>query len=258
MESSWSARRRFTYGLGFVVLLILFGLVYFRTALFPEPTCFDQKQNGYEGGVDCGGSCSIRCTSSIIPLSVSWARALPIGASTYDLAGLVANRNVDSAPRGLSYTFVVRDADGNVLTAIEGVTAVPINGDFPIVAKNVMLTGRPSSVELLLKDDVPYYAVFEQASNPTLRVTSMRYEEGTIPRLYATITNTRQLSFKDVPVRAVLYDELGNAFAVGQSVIRTLGKEGVEDVVFTWNEPFKTVPTKIRVYPILDPFSVSP
>ncbi len=257
MESTWSARRKLIYGLGVLIVIILIAVFSLRNVLFPTPTCFDGKQNGYEAGVDCGGSCSLRCSSQIIPLSVSWARAIRTSSTTYDLAGLIGNRNVDSSTQAITYTFSIYGPDGTLMAQMNGMTPVPVDGDFPVVVNKVFLPAPPSSVSLTVPGNALFYHVTESATNPTLRVTSTRFEEGAIPRVYATIVNTKRLRLKNVPVRAVLYDEQGNAFAVGQTIIDSLDKEGVANVVFTWNTAFSFPPTKIRIYPILDPFVVS-
>lgn len=257
MESSWSSRRKLIYGLSASIVVILIALYSFRDMLFPAPTCSDGKQNGYEIGIDCGGTCSLKCASEIIPLSVSWSRAIPTSSSTYDLVALISNKNVDNSTPLLPYIFVVFGADGTPMAQINGTTPVPVDGEFPVIATKVSLPSAPSSVSLIVNQNVPFSAVNERANNPTLRVTTTRYEEGAIPRVYATIVNTKRLRLKNVAVRAVLYDDRGNAYAIGQTLIDLLEKEGIQDVVFTWNAPLPFAPTKIRVYPILDPFVVS-
>ena len=254
MNTDWSIKRKLIYALAALFFITASSLYIFRDTVFPNPTCFDDKQNGFESGVDCGGTCSLRCKEDIIPLSVVWSRALPTSSTTYDFVALISNKNIDNAPRQIQYLFVAYDATGAEFYTEKGETRVPIDGDFPIVMQNVVLKKEPTEVTVRLQSSVPHYKVLEKPANPTLRLTGTRYEQGSIPRVYSTITNMKRLPFSDLPVRVVLYDAGGNAYGVGETVVPYLGKEETKELVFTWDQAFKEAPTKIRVFPILDPF----
>ncbi len=251
---NWAHKRKFIYGAGITVALILIGMYVFRNTLFPAPMCFDAKQNGYETGIDCGGTCSLRCSSEVLPLSVVWARAMQTSSTTYDFAALVSNKNIDNAPKSIGYTFVAYDSEGQVMETRSGQTVAPVDGEFPVIEQGVKLASPPASISASVTANVPHYKVLEKPTVPTIRISSTRYEQGSIPRVYATLINTKRLVLRDIPVRAVLYDIDGNAFAVGQTVIPELGKEVTKEIVFTWVRAFSSAPTKIRVFPILDPF----
>ena len=68
------------------------------------------------------------------------------------------------------------------------------------------------------------------------------------------IVNTKRLEINNLPVRVVLFDDKDNAYAVGQSLIPYLEKEGAQEIIFTWDEPLPVPPTRIGVYPIFNPF----
>lgn len=254
MNLEWAKRRKIIYGIITIIIILLAGIYVFRDAIFPTPSCFDTKQNGYESGVDCGGTCSLRCSQEVIPLSVTWARALKTGSTTYDLVALISNKNIDNAPRQIIYTFIAYDAAGKEINRINGSSIAPIDGDFPIVEQSVALPEEPFEVSATLTSNLPHYKVLEKPTSPTLRIMNTHYESGSIPRVYATITNTKRIILHDLAVRALLYDADGNVYAVGKTVVPTLGKEATQEVVFTWDKAFPVAPTKIRVFPILDPF----
>jgi hypothetical protein len=252
--TQWATKRKFIYGAGVLVVLALWSIYLLRAVLFPTPTCSDQKQNGYETGVDCGGTCSLRCQQEIIPLSVSWARALPTSSNTYDLVALLSNKNVDNAPHNVRYMFSVYDQGGNLMATTSAVTTVPVDSDFPVIIQHVYFPKTPGEVTATLNANVSHYTVAEKPTTPTIRVSPASYEAGATPRVYATVTNTKRIILKDIPVRAVLYDIDGNAYAAGQTTVPVLDKEGSQNIVFTWTRPLPFAPTKIRVYPIVDPF----
>jgi hypothetical protein len=253
-DMDWASKRKFIYGAGVILTILLVCTYLFRDALFPTPTCFDQKHNGFETGVDCGGACSLRCSQEVLPLSVSWTRAVPASSSTYDFIALVSNKNLDNAPRALAYTFIAYNANGLEIDRVSGTTTVPVNGDFPIIEQNVNLPSPPSEISAVIVSNIPHYKVVENPENPTLRVSNIRYEAGSIPRVYATVSNQKRLLLRNIPVRVVLYDAQGNAFAGGKTLIPELPKEQSRNIVFTWKTAFPFAPTQTRIFPILDPF----
>ncbi len=254
MNLEWAKKRKIVYGAATIVVLILVGIYLLRDTIFPTATCFDSKQNGFESGIDCGGACSLRCSQEVIPLSIIWSRALKTSSTTYDFAALISNKNIDNAPRQLTYTFIAYNRDGQEMKRVTGLTAAPIDGDFPIVAQNIFLPEAPSEISATIDSSVPHYTVLEKPASPTLRIVNSRYEAGSIPRVYATIVNTKRILLRDIPLRAFLYDADGNVYAAGQTIIPELNKESSKDIVFTWDRAFEFAPTKIRIFPILDPF----
>lgn len=253
MNRNWSARRKFSYA-GAVVMVFTLAFAYsFRETLFPHPTCFDNKQNGFESGIDCGGACSLRCSQEVIPLSVSWSTLSKTSSTTYDLIGYVSNKNLDNVPHEMGYAFIVYDAEGREMSRIPGTTVVPL-GDFPIIYQNATFPITPNSITLTLSNNVKHYKVNEQPTDTIIRVSDTKFENGSIPRVSTKVTNMTRQVFRNVPVRVVLYDVDGNAFAGGETTIPEIGKEEVENVVFTWKRAFQDPPVKVRVLPILDPF----
>lgn len=250
----WSSKRKLIYGAGIVIAILLVLTYAFRDTLFPTPTCFDGKQNGFEAGIDCGGQCSLRCFQETVPLTVSWARALQTSSTTYDFVAYVSNKNLDNAPKSLPFTFIAYTSDGLEMMRMTGTTTAPIDGDFPIIVQNVKLPYRPGSLSATVGQNLPHYKTLEKPTVPTLRVANTRYEAGATPRVYATVVNQKRILLRNLPVRVLLYDAQGNVYGAGETVIPELPKESSFDIVFTWNSAFTEAPTKIRVFPILDPF----
>ena len=250
---NWGTRRKFIYGLVIILTVTACGVYSLRDVLFPAPTCFDTKQNGYESGIDCGGTCSLRCTQEISPLTVKWTRMLLIAPRRYDFVAMVSNKNIDNAPHALGYSFVVMNESGAEIATINGTTTAPVDGDFPIIKQDVTLPENPKEVIVKLHDG-PHYTVLEKPTSPTIRTIGTRYEAGSIPKVFATILNTKRTTLSNIPVRAVLYDVNDNAFAVGETVVPFLDKEGRREISFTWGGAFEKAPTRILIYPIFDPF----
>lgn len=251
---NWSGKRKLVYGLALFFSIVAILLYLFKDVLFPSPTCNDKKQNGGELGVDCGGICSLRCQEEVKPLTVTFAKAIKASQTTYDLVGMVSNKNVDNASRSIGYVFTVYDAFGEVIATTTGRSLTPVDGDFPVIVENITLPKSPTTVEMSLIDGY-HYKVFENPVSPTVKVSEIRYEGGATPHVYANVKNTKRLMINNLPVLVVLYDEQGNVYAVGKTFVQFLDKEQTKAISFVWRTSFVSAPVKIRVYPILDPFT---
>jgi hypothetical protein len=249
----WQIRRKILYALAVVIAVSSFIVYVLKDTLFPVPTCFDKKQNGYEVGIDCGGVCALRCSSEVIPLSVLWTRILKTSNNTYDLIAMVSNKNINNATNNVPYTFTVYNEKGQPMQDIKGITVTPVNGDFPIIEQSVVISGNPRTVTIQIGDG-PHYNVNEKPTSPTLSISNEHYEPGQIPRVYVTVQNKKRMTIRDLPVKVILFDQENNAYAVGSTVIPELGKEESKDVSFTWSAPLPYPPLRIRAYPIFDPF----
>ena len=250
---NWAMRRRVAYAVTSSVTLIAVFLYIYRDTLFPAPTCFDSKMNGYETGVDCGGTCSLMCSQEVNPISEKWTTALRTSSTTYDLVSLIANKNINNSPRGLNYKFTVFDNSGNVALEKSGRTIVPVNSDFPVIIQNVSLSTPPKNTTISFTNE-KHYKTFEKPTSPTIRTIDTSFENSSIPKAYVKIQNTKFTTVKNIYVRVILYDSNQNAIGAGETFINSLRGEEQKNLVFTWNYPFLERSPQIKVYPILSPF----
>lgn len=251
----WATKRKIIYAVATIIFIISFTVYQARTIIFPDPTCFDQKKNGFESDVDCGGTCSLRCTADISIVKVDWSRAIKVSDNTYDFAGMLSNKNINSAPMSISYIFTAFNKSGEIIKTVTGDTIVLVSGSFPVIKQNIVLSEPPAKLLLKLNQE-PYYATFENPRVSPIRVNNFTYEPGSINRIYVNIANTTRNIYLKLPIRMVAYDEHDNAIAVGENIIPSLGKEEQKQVVFVWHYPFLSTPTKVRTYPIISPFSI--
>lgn len=252
----WETKRKLLYGLTFFVMCSALLVFFMYDRLFPAPTCFDTKKNGYELGVDCGGTCALRCTQEVNPLTVVWAKAVTTGNGIYDLVALVTNTNIDNASREIGYTFTLYDEKGMVTGQLSGSTTAPLDGKFPLIIQNIPLQNSPVNVTATLTDG-DHYTVRESPTSPTIKVLDRHYEGGEVPRVYATITNTKRIEITNLPVRVLLFDAKDNVYAVGQTVVPRIEKEGTKEIIITWNNSLPYPPTRIGLYPIFNPYEAT-
>src|SRR5262249_27226569 len=115
VRMSWASGRQLLI-LGILILLlalIVGGSAYL--SLHKAPSCTDNRQNGGETGVDCGGPCARACAADSLDPVVSYARALRLSPSRTDLIASVENPNRGLAAKGAEYFVTFHDARGTTV-----------------------------------------------------------------------------------------------------------------------------------------------
>lgn len=251
---NWATSRKIIYAFAFLVLLILLGIYGFRDTLFPTPTCNDNIRNGYEEGVDCGGLCARKCIDQVLPIQVSWARALMVSPGVYDLVGMLSNRNPDSVPVTFAATFTVYNAAAQVIYSQRVEAIPPVTGDAPIVLSNIRFNEEPKKVVITLEEGT-HYKIAPSFLSVQVSVSNITFENDSIPRAYVTIKNLTRARFINFPVRIILFDGDQNAIAAGQAFVDSLDKQSEKVIPFTWKSKFDVKPVVFKAYPIISPFA---
>lgn len=104
-------KKKFFYGVLFVclALLVLIGLL---LLLRPGPSCRDNRQNGKETGVDCGGGCLACAVKALQPLRVFPTTFISYDDGSLDLIGELENPNISYGVRRFSYRFTLHGRNG--------------------------------------------------------------------------------------------------------------------------------------------------
>lgn len=115
--------KQLLYGGGY---LVFFGLIVFGAYLLwlkPAPSCFDNKQNGNETGVDCGGSCIPCEIKRLSPVEASWVKVFP-EENSLALVAELRNSNQEYGARFFSYRFEAQEASGATTTIASGASFI--------------------------------------------------------------------------------------------------------------------------------------
>lgn len=250
---NWARQRQLLYGIGVIIFLgLVVGVPVYLKYFNNPPTCFDNKQNGDELAVDCGGSCERACSGEVLPEPiVLWARPFTVAQGLHNLVAYVQNPNVNYTAEPISYIFLVYDKDNVLLGVREGWAKVPPTKTFPIFEPGF---------DAGLKQ--PVKTVFEFTSSakwnkfttakPALDIVDDRVLDiDTLPRVRATLLNQTINKYKNIEVVAILYDEKGNAFAASKTVVDILYPNADAPLSFTWPKPFESQISKVEIIPKL-------
>lgn len=251
---SWAAKRKLMYFLIVMAVAIAAVSVPLWRVLNKPPTCFDGKQNQNEGGIDCGGPCSLACKEDVSPLVVEWSRAFRVEDGIYDVVAFVENQNSNYGARKAIYHFKIYDKDNILIAEKFGKTYVREREKFAIFETGIK-TGKRVPQRVFFEFDPE--TSWEKVSSRQLGVSTKNKaieEIDSKPRLNATIVNESFGAVKNLDLVVILYDINDNAISASFTNLSLLDKNSSKDVSFTWKEPFLVNPSRIEIIPRVNPF----
>jgi hypothetical protein len=236
----WAIKRKILYVGILVGVLVLLGAYPTYRALFPQATCFDNKQNGSELGVDCGGMCTLYCSSQVKPVRVVWAKAFPFAPDHYDVGAYIENPNTDAGIKSARYTVRIFDATGQSIG--ERVGAIEISPRAPtfLFEGNFTLTTPPAKVEVLFDNAYLSNMVTARQHSSVLVTKSQRLKQiTTSPRFEAVLVNTDPLNtVSSISLGAIISDASRNPIAISRTIVDEIEKGGEQPIFFTWPNRF--------------------
>lgn len=244
---SWRARRKTQYLSGvFLFFLVTLGIpLYFYFKV--EPTCFDNRANGDERGVDCGGSCSLVCTNDVRPISVVWERTFFVSRGFATAAAYLENPNFNLIAPRVPYHLQIFSADNVLISEKYGDTFINTDGAFALFEGPFNSGERiPDRVTLRLDTNVPWY---RRSEDVLLEVKRQELIATTSPRIEADIYNAGVLPLENVEVIAIAYDAGDNALGVSRTFIAVLAPLGTETATFSWPNAFSGEVARILILP---------
>lgn len=254
----WAQRRKMTYMLGLMLFLVLVGLSITHKATNTVATCFDQKKNGDEVGIDCGGGCLQYCPNELSEPKVRWVRSFEIAPGIVHSIAYIEHSYPTASSASFKYQFRLYDEKNSLITERTGTTYLGPMGKTAIV-DTLIPVGNSSvaTTRFSFKGSIPWQKValsFSQSVIKTDRNMLENFENGT--RLTSTLENQSRYSFKDMEVVAILYDYNDNAINISKVLLPQLKALSNETVYFTWQNKIdpKNV-SRIEIIPRINPFS---
>lgn len=230
----WALWRRFVYGSGFTSFCIVVGVVIYFAGFYSPASCFDNLQNGQEGGVDCDGKCVRICSVSVIPPSVTWADSFRIVDGQYNAVAYVENKNSLAATPALKYTFKLLDK-GTLIAERSGVTILPPNSVYPIFEGRIITTDGRVPTETRIEIEPADMWLPATIGRDQFKVIDINLTGAdSRPRLSTSIENTELTAANDVEVVATIFNAQGKAVTASQTFIDSFAPRSTKEVVFTW------------------------
>ena len=109
--------KQLIYGAGYLVFFSLIGFLFYLAFLKPAPTCFDNRQNQGETGIDCGGPCYSCEIKTLSPIESNWIKYFP-NDNQVVITAEIKNPNLKWAADYFSYTFDIYGENGSKIKSI--------------------------------------------------------------------------------------------------------------------------------------------
>lgn len=248
---SWALRRRFII-LGIIAAAVALALGFFYfTIIHVPPSCTDNKQNGTEEGVDCGGTCTYLCTASEAEPSVRFVRPVSPMSGRTDVIAYIDNPNANAAAKRLPYTIELYDSQNVVVAKKDGTVDLPPNSTVPIFVPD-FYTGDHAVARAFLTFDEPSHYWYRYQETRTLpKVANVVLTTSNTPRITATAVNTGATSVGGTYFVATVFDTEGNAIAASQTIATGIPAQGSVELTFTWPSAFSGTVSRIEVVPLV-------
>jgi hypothetical protein len=252
---TWAFKRQIFYIAILIAFFSIFAFLIIYPSLNKAPTCNDLKQNGDETGIDCGGSCLNACLAQVDAVSILWARAFKVVPGRYNAVAYLINHNKNEAVQKINYRFRFADANNVYIGKREGSTLIPPGGNFAVFEPGIDI-GNSIPVYVSFEfTQIPQWLQVSQEKINQLKVLVSNIQltdEGTSPRLSATVKNTSLFTIPNVDIVAILYDEQGNAISTSRTFLDQLNPLQNTDINFTWPEPLPGTVVAKEIIPMYD------
>lgn len=239
--NSWAARRRAVYLSATILILSAVSFAIFWKYWYRTPTCFDNLKNGDEIGVDCGGSCSLICSESVLKPIVKWdPRLFEVMPGLWSVLVYVENPNTNVDATYAPYRFVIYDSDNKILEERKGATILPKNKTIGIFEGSISLGGTTRPKRAIFEFDTNIIWSKDEKTKDDIAITHspiLRLESS--PRVEANIKNNGIEEIKNIELVAVIFDGSDNAIAASRTFVENLKKNESTNIFFTWPKPFE-------------------
>lgn len=229
------------------------GTIVYRA--LPEPTCFDQRRNQGEAGIDCGGPCIPCALAEAKPIEVFWVKFVETRESSYDVAAELKNPNGKLAAASFDYEFRLNDTAG-VLVAARSGRSFLYPGELAHISEIGLSSGREIKRASLAIDQV-IWRVAEGGAPDVIaggKEHVIRAEDGApISVVKASVTNRTLSDRKDVRATVLLSDRDGNLIGVSSTVLPELPAGLARPVEFRWPISFGDRVGSITIEPRVPP-----
>lgn len=246
MALTWRTKKQVFY---FLLLILFFAVIFslFFLIKFSGGTCFDNKKNQGENGIDCGGPCS-PCPANLKEPLILWNRFFKSSPeeNTYDAAALVENLNQEWESENIFYAFKLYDQNNILIVEKKGNSFLNAK-EKALIFEGGMYVGkrRPARSALVIEPVANWKYAKKIPLNFIVTKKNFNLESSL---LEVEIKNDANSDFKDMYLNAVLTDQNDNGYAASATKIDHITAGGTAEASFTWPYKLETEPAKIEIF----------
>lgn len=250
--NDWRYNKQVVYVLTiFLIIISIPILIYLKNKLFSPPSCFDNKQNQGEKGVDCGGPCLPCELKSLIPLKI-YKTEFIIYDRYIDIIGFIENPNDNLLLKKMKYYFQIYDENGipKLKTNIKEIDNIEPGERRYIVELNFP---RPnftiSDIKLLvINPDINNWIVAKKSEFPVYFYNEELLEKDNKWRIKTTLFNSSYYNTFNLEIIGMVYNINNQIINLGKT-ITTLKPNESKDIYITLSDTlYFSKDLKIKIY----------
>ena len=231
--------KQIIYGAGYLTALFLIVFIVYLARFKPAPTCFDNRQNQGELGVDCGGPCLPCEIRTLKPLEYSWLKILPAQDQTI-VAAEIKNLNPGWGASFFSYSIDIYGDDGRKIKTIKRDSFI-YAGEIKYLIELAEINPKNTREVKISFSDFNWKSD-EKFKKPIIQTREVKIEESAI---IGFLTNNNVFKLPKVKAIGLLYDQYGFLIAASKTELENIG--AFEEKFFKINFPKDTPWTNINV-----------
>lgn len=235
----------------FTLAMLFVIAVYYAFFKAPE-TCFDNKQNQNETGLDCGGVCQAMCKENIVGEDLRFTEKafVPAGNGKYDVLGKVYNPNDVEGVSSFAYTVTLKDSGGNVLAMRSGKSYILPQESKYIFELNLAAAVPPATVAFTV-ENVEWTRLSGYQEKPAVNIYQKSYSEissgAGFGEAKGLLSNESPYDFRTIVVKVILRDTAGLPIAFNSTEIRTVRASEERDFRLVWPSAFPGAVEKVEM-----------
>lgn len=214
--------KQFLYGTFYLLILAGIGWVIYSVNLKPAPSCFDNRQNGSETGIDCGGNCVSCEIKNMQPLFLTPAIIFSVDRN-FSAAAEIRNPNSGYGAR-FDYEVNFYDSAGQVLRTIKNKSFAYAGETKNIIEAGVKITeGIPSRSEIKIDASGIKWKKAQDFFQPNITLNEADFmDEKNQVSISGSLKNSNNFAVSKVILNAFLVDKLGVKIGVSKTELQNL------------------------------------
>ncbi len=240
-------QRQIIYGALFSAIFIV--IIFYIVSRFVSfsGTCFDNKQNGNEEGIDCGGRC-ISCEEKNLKApQILKTQFFKEKEGIYDVVSQIKNLNQNFAATSFDYKFIFYNQQGDDIFEKSGTSWFLPRENKYIIENGLRVNKNFDRVDFVIEN------LKWQAFNKNLpQFIFSNISFGAVPSpgvgfyQVSALVNSRSIQdFRDVTINAVLFDNQDNILSVNKTKIANFRSSETKSLLIKWFNPFSGTVTKV-------------
>ena len=248
--------KQLIYGLFYFSFIAGIFLVFYFAFLKPGPSCFNNKFDQNETGVDCGGVCAPCELAKLQPVNVNWVKYFPASQNRITIAAELVNPNINFASPLLPYKLTIYGPFGVKIKTLEDNTFIYAG------ERKYLLESAAFDFKDITRIDIdlgaPHWLEKNQLVKPSAEPVGVKTEiNDSVIEVSGFVANKQATALRQVKVIIFLYDRFKQILVISQTVVSDIG--GLKEKSFSLALPAgvlgdKVAPEQTRIFFEIKPF----